>query len=399
MKQTSPIIYYCNLTFFVISFCLLLFYFLLFVTNIIQIHVADFSFFIGLICVTSISVLATIFIYFSLKKKMVAFETYELAAIFNERQEAFNVMHEGVIAIDHHFNITIFNEKARSILGVKTSCNENLGKSIFDVLPDTRLPEIVMTESPVYNQEIFVNNHSIMSTRIPIKVDDRTLGAIAVFKDLTEVKKMAEELTGVKAFVEALRVQTHEYKNKLHTIAGLLQLGHTEQALSYLSQVQTNHETLTSFLTERIMNESISGLILSKIIRGQELGIQVRLDEQFHFTKFPAQLDHHDFVILLGNLIENAFEAFDGLDREEKEIFISIDDHEDLLAILVSDNGVGIEDENIVRIFDNGYSTKGKDNSGIGLFLLKEIITKGNGTIDIQSEKNKGTTFIITFDL
>ncbi len=53
----------------------------------------------------------------------------------------------------------------------------------------------------------------------------KLLGAVAMFKDRTEVKKLAEELTGVKAFVQALRVQTHEHKNKLHTIAGLLQLG------------------------------------------------------------------------------------------------------------------------------------------------------------------------------
>lgn len=399
MEKQSTLKYYFTLIFTTIFAILFIFFLLLKLFPMISINLSlpilcEIIAIIFILSIASASILSLF-----IRKNLEAFEIKELAAIFNERQEAFNVMHEGVIAVDHHLNITIFNEKARTILGVETSVNENIGKSIFDVLPDTRLPEIVTTEKPVYNQEIFVNNHSIMSTRIPIKVEGRTLGAIAVFKDLTEVKKMAEELTGVKAFVEALRVQTHEYKNKLHTIAGLLQLGHTEQALTYLSQVQMKHDNLTKFITERIDHESISGLLLSKIIRGQELGIRVHLDEEFHFTRFPSQLDSHDFVILLGNLIENAFEAFYKVEREDKEIFLSIDDHDDMLAILVSDNGCGIPASSLEKIFENGFSTKNRGNSGIGLYLLKEIVTKGNGTIDINSEINKGTTFVITFEL
>ena len=210
---------------------------------------------------------------------------------------------------------------------------------------------------------------------------------------------MAEELTGVKAFVQALRIQTHEYKNKLHTIAGLLQLGHHEQALNYLSQVQIQHDDLTKFLNERIYNENISGLLLSKISRGNELGIRVTIDEGSKLTRFPPKLDHHDFVILIGNLIENAFDAFKGMHDRDKEITISIDDDDSVVALLISDNGKGIAEENLSRIFENGYTTKNNANSGIGLYLVQEIVNKGNGTIDITSELNKGTTFIITFEL
>jgi len=139
-----------------------------------------------------------------------------------------------------------------------------------------------------------------------------------MFKDRTEVKKLAEELTGVKAFVQALRVQTHEHKNKLHTIAGLLQLGHHEQALSYLTQVKEEHDEITNFLNERIKNENISGLLLSKISYAKEQGIRLEIDRESHLTVFPKNLDHHDFVILFGNLIENAFDALKDTQLDEK---------------------------------------------------------------------------------
>lgn len=334
-----------------------------------------------------------------IKKQMFGLEPHEISKMYVERTETFNAMHEGIIAVDSKLNITIFNQKASEILGVGADPTKYIGKSIYDVIPDTRLPEIFFTGQPVYNQELYVNQHSIMSNRIPILVDGKRVGAVAVFKDLTAFKQLAEELTGVKAFVQALRVHTHEYKNKLHTIAGLLHLGHFEQAIDYVSQVKQQHDHVTKFLNERIYNENISGLLLSKIGRGKELGIEVLMDEESKLTKFPAKLDHHDFVIIFGNLIENAFDALSNIEQEYKEITISIDDQDGILAIMVSDNGLGMTDDVKTRIFENGFSTKANENRGIGLYLIEEIVNKGNGNIEVLSEPNKGTTFIITFEI
>ncbi|MEL3961718.1 sensor histidine kinase [Lysinibacillus endophyticus] len=334
-----------------------------------------------------------------IKKQMFGLEPEEISRLYVERSETFNAMHDGIIAVDKDLIITVFNQKASEILGVSGNPSEKIGRNIYEVLPDTRLPEIFFSGKPVFDQEILVNEHSILSNRVPILVNGEKVGAVAVFKDLTTVKQLAEELTGVKAFVQALRVQTHEYKNKLHTIAGLLHLGHTKQALEYLSQVKEEHDNVTKFLNERIYNENISGLLLSKISRGKELGITVNIDKESRFTKFPEKLDHHDFVILFGNLIENAFDSLVQVDKEDKEITISIDDNDGVLAILVSDNGTGMTDDVKEKIFEKWFSTKSKENRGIGLFLVNEIVNKGNGTIEVISELNKGTTFLITFEL
>lgn len=334
-----------------------------------------------------------------IKKQIFGLEPHEISKMYVERTETFNAMHEGIIAVDKDLNITIFNKKASEILGVGEEPSLYIGKNIYDVLPDTRLPEIVFSGKPVYDQEIYVNERSIISNRIPILVNGKKVGAVAVFKDLTVFKQLAEELTGVKAFVQALRVQTHEFKNKLHTIAGLLHLGHTKQALAYLSQVKEEHENVTKFLNERIYNENISGLLLSKISRGKEIGITVNIDKESKFTIFPEKLDHHDFVVLFGNLIENSFDSLVAVEKEEKEINISIDDNDGLLAILVSDNGAGMPEEVRTQIFNSGFSTKADENRGIGLFLVQEIVNKGNGTMEVTSEPNKGTTFLITFEI
>ncbi len=331
-----------------------------------------------------------------IKRQMFHLEPHEIAKLLVERTETFNAMHEGVIAIDTDENITIFNDKAKKMLGI----NEDvIGKPIRSVIPDTHLPEILKINQPIYNKELQIRNLNILSNRIPIKVDGKTVGAVAIFQDRTEVKKLAEELTGVKAFVSALRVQNHEYMNKLHTIAGLIQLGHKEKALEYVFKVTEEQEELTRFLSKNIKDESISGLLLSKISRGKELGIQVTIDRHSQLKKFPNQLDHHDFVVILGNLIENAFDSFQTVVERNKEVYISIEQNDEILSLSVEDNGCGIDEQHKEHIFDEGFSTKGTSDRGIGLYLIKQIVEKGKGHIRVESEKGKGTMFTITFEM
>lgn len=332
-----------------------------------------------------------------MKKQMFGLEPHEIARLYVERTETFNAMHEGIIAIDKENTVTIFNKKARQILGVEG--DDFIGKKIYHILPDTRLPEILDYNEPVYNKELFINQHSIMSNRVPIEVNNETVGAIAIFQDRTEVNKLAEELTGVQEFVQALRIQNHEHKNKMHTIAGLLQLGHYDQALAYIVKVKEQQDDITNFLDERIKNQNISGLLLSKINHGKELGIEVEIDMNSQLSYLPETLAFNDFVILLGNLIENAFDALLNVEREEKHVLISIDQDEHTLSILVEDNGAGIPNDKLEQIFQNGFTTKAQKNHGIGLYLIDGIVKKGNGTIDVSSTPGEGTSFFITFYL
>ncbi|MCM3412955.1 ATP-binding protein [Metabacillus litoralis] len=329
-----------------------------------------------------------------IKKEMFNLEPHEIARLFVERTETFNAIHEGIIAIDNDQKITVFNDQAKVMMGIN---GEVIGESIQSVIPDTRLPEILTSQQPSFNKELTVRNLNIVSNRIPIKVKGKTVGVVAIFRDRTEVKKLAEELTGVKAFVSALRVHNHEHMNKLHTIAGLLQLGHKERALEYVFQITEEHEELSQFLTKNIKYESISGLLLSKVSRGKELGITVTIDRHSRLYSFPPPLDEHDFVVIFGNLIENAFDSFNDSPEENKEIHVSIEQEEEFLSILIEDNGKGIPEQIKPYIFQEGFSTKDRSNHGIGLFLVKEIVKKAGGTIEIESSPVHGTSFIISF--
>lgn len=331
-----------------------------------------------------------------MKKQMYNLEPHEIARILRERTDTFHAMHEGVIAIDNQERITIFNDKAKEIFGIT---KDVIDCYIREVIPDTRLPEILQLQQPVYNQELYVGNTIIMSNRVPIKVNHQTVGALAIFQDMTEVTNLAEELTGVRKFVDALRVQNHEHMNKLHTIAGLLQLGAVDKALEYLFQISEQQKEITNFLTQQIQDKSISGLLLSKVSRGKELGITVTIDRRSKLERFPELMDHHDFVIIIGNLIENAFDALQQVDRENKEVYFSIEQDDEILSLLVEDNGCGMSQEVQQQMTERGFSTKQQDHRGIGLNLVYQIVTRTNGELRCESTPGMGTSFVLTFPM
>ncbi|GCL72244.1 sensor histidine kinase [Paenibacillus naphthalenovorans] len=331
-----------------------------------------------------------------IKRQMFNLEPQEIARMFRERTAAFQAMQEGIIAIDRSGVITIFNERAKQIFGIK---HDATGRAIGDVIPETRLMEVLDSGQPALGKELKFGGTILWSNLIPIREAGDTVGAIGIFQDRTEVTRMAEELTGVREFVHALRAQNHEHMNKIHTAAGLIQLGKQQEALNYLFEIADQQEEITRFLQQHFDDDGVAGLLLGKISRGKELGIELRINPNSRLKRFPELLDRHDFVLLLGNLIENAFDALADVEAEHKEVYVSIDQNEELLSIAVEDNGCGMSQETIDRMLERGFSTKEGENRGMGLYLLNDIVTKGNGKLTCESSVGLGTTMEIIFPM
>lgn len=331
-----------------------------------------------------------------IKKETFELEPHEISRMLIERTATFNAMHEGVIAIDNNQIITVFNERAKQMLNIS---GEVIGKYIRDVIDDSFLPEILTQEKPIYNQEISVQQKNIFSNRVRITLDGKTIGAVAIFQDRTDVTRLAEELTSVRAFVEALRAQNHEHMNKLHTIAGLIQLGNLDEALQYVFQSTEEQTELTRFLTQHIHDDNLTGLLISKVTIGKERGIELLFDQNMKLNRFPKDMDQHDFVLIIGNLIENSFAALDHSEEDNKQVYVSIWQDEQTCSITVEDNGCGISSDIQKKIFDRGFTTKGTNGSGIGLYLIAQIVKKSKGEISLASTPHKGTSIFISFPM
>ncbi len=106
-------------------------------------------------------------------------------------------------------------------------------------------------------------------------------------------------------------------------------------------------------------------------------------------------VDRQRFQQALLNLVSNAIDAV----GEEGRIIISAREDPDRYGVLliVRDNGCGIPKELQEKIFDPFFSTKGTKGSGLGLYLVNEIVTRHGGSIALKSEPGKGTTFYLFF--
>ncbi|MBB5173037.1 ATP-binding protein [Texcoconibacillus texcoconensis] len=329
-----------------------------------------------------------------LKKQTFQLEPAELARLLTERDATFNAIHEGVLAIDDKENITVMNEAAK---GMVKYVGNPVGRWIYDVIPDTRLPEILKVDKPLMQREFFLQDRLIFSNRIPIVSNGKTVGAVAVFQDKTEVTRLARELTGVQSFVDALRVKNHEYSNTLHTIAGLIELGESEKALDYIYERENEETSRSSFMIKQIHNDSVVGLLVGKMSRGRELGIDITINESSFLSLFPEGVNQDDFVVIIGNLIDNSIDAITEKGTDRGEIEVLLQEENDQYTIQVTDNGTGISSTDRELLFERGVSTKKGDERGIGLFLIRSIVDRVEGHVSIESTLGVGTTMKILF--
>jgi two-component system sensor histidine kinase DctS len=327
-----------------------------------------------------------------IKKQMLNLEPVEIATLLEQREAVIQSISEGIIAIDQNEHITVVNEQAARMLHISTS---DTGKPVREVIPDSHLPEVLKSEMPQYRQLRRVNENVILSNRLPIRVGKQIVGAVATFQDRTELVKMAEELTGVKKFIDALRAQNHEYMNKLHMIAGLIQLQQYDQAVDHILTFTDEQERLTHELTKRVKDYSICGLILGKISRAKERGVELVVDSETKLGVLPEHVNTSDLLMVIGNLLENAIDAAATYSVKEKRIELFLFGNEDGIELEVKDNGHGMDEHVKSNIFEYGYTTKGNQGQGIGLYLVKEFVEELGGEISVESAPGRGTRFLI----
>ncbi|BAF59530.1 MAG: sensor histidine kinase [Syntrophothermus sp.] len=341
----------------------------------------------------AVGLLGSLYLARKIKSAMFSLEPEEIARLLEEREAAFQAMSEGIIAIDTEGRITIANNEAGRIIGKNRE--EIVGRHIKEVIPNTRLPEVLHTGIAHINTEMFLNDTMVLVRRVPIRFKGEIIGAVSTFQDKTEVNKLAEELTGVKAFVEALRVQNHEHMNKLHTIAGLIQLGKYQHALDYIFNLTEEQQELTRLLSKNIFDHSIAGLILGKYNRAKELRVEMEIDRNTFLKELPPSLETGGLVIIIGNLIENALDAVRRQQPDRRRVYFGLFDKPGSLEMIVRDSGPGIPEDARDKIFDQGFTTKGAANRGLGLYLVKRYVDLAQGSISLKCPDGGGTEFNI----
>lgn len=344
----------------------------------------------------TVGIIGALLLAQNIKKTLLGLEPHEIANLYNEKMSIIDAIHEGLVAIDKSGQITLINDSALKILQLENKYTKDqiIGQKMDVLFPTTRLLSITELGISEFDKEQHINNTLIMTNRVPIKDKQKIIGAIATFRDKTVVTNLAEELTGVKQIVGALRANNHEFSNKLHVILGLIHIGELEEAKKYITNVTDKKQKLISDVITKIKNPTIAALILGKFSRSKELNINLILDENTNLENNVDNISNNVLVTVIGNLIENAMEAASKSLDNDKYVNVKIDDTSKEIRIKIQDSGIGIEDQYINKVFERGYTTK-PGSCGIGLALVKETINNLQGTITVTSQLNKGTIILV----
>lgn len=186
---------------------------------------------------------------------------------------------------------------------------------------------------------------------------------------------------------EALRAQTHEHGNRMHTAVALLELGRTDDAIGILTDSALQSQALVDQVTARTDGDpTVGALLLGKASQALERGVE--WTAQIAPDAPRSLLSAIDAVALVGNLIDNALDAAASGPQPRWVRVTMVRTTDDELALTVADSGTGITDEVRARMFERGFSTKpsGAEGRGVGLALVRAVVDEVGGAITLNAD-------------
>lgn len=321
---------------------------------------------------------------------------------------------QGIVAINKNKDIFFINRFAIELLNMQESEFKNLNEIIKDKSVISKIEDAIKLNR-FSKFDIKEHNMNIEINVIPI-LNNKNISALIKFEDVTDIRKI--EIEKQDFFINA----SHELKTPLTSILGYSEL------LINMNSKNKNSDKKTDFI-KRINSEALrmKELVLNMLtLSRMEANWQETIDEKIDIkdiifnvlesNKINAQKKNINMEIktesafimankekiteVINNLVDNAIKYTD----EEGHIKIDLKNNGDKAIFVVKDNGCGIENKYLNRIFERFFRVKNEkylkvQGTGLGLTIVKNICAHYNADIYIESEKDKGTEVSVVFNL
>lgn len=344
------------------------------------------------------------------------------------REKVLELMQDGFIVLDHQNRIIDYNSAFKKYT-CASQANQLIGKNIKEILPyqhelvqflqlqqDGKIEMLVETSDNKFDVEVdisYLNENKLNRNAVIVKFHDLT----ALRQEVLKSKQQAEELQKLNQLKDRIfSIMAHDLRGPLLNLAEVLKMT-TDDTISpeefkLLSPALTKDITYTADLLENILHWSRSQLKGYSINREFfDLKDLIKAEVNYHLKSAAYKkieiiqsvetegisLVYADLVMMqmvIRNLLSNAIKFC----HSQCEIDICSSYLDDEYAdITISDNGVGISNENIQKIFNGeNASSRGTQNekgTGIGLMVCWDFMERNEGTIILESEVGEGTRF------
>ena len=356
-----------------------------------------------------------------------------LAQLFVYYDSVLHSVREGLVLVDLHGDLVLYNDQAASLLGIPPrpaagSFERPQALTALSLPPS--LGDLLRSGRSAHDEIHLTGTRVLVVNQEPATASGNAepMGFVATIRDHTDLQNLGSELQSMQTLSDALRAQTHEHSNRLHTIVSLMELGRTEQALDFATKDLELSQRLADEMVGSVDEPVISALIMGKSAQANELGITLTVTASG--TLAQSGLSIQDLVTVLGNLVDNALDAAAGGD-DPRRVSVTVSSTEQAVVIEVADSGAGVTPDLIDDVLRLGFSTKGggRDGTdltgtdltgtgstgtdltgtgstgaggpgrsiggrGLGLALVRQAVTRLGGTLDIG--RREGAVFTVT---
>ncbi len=335
------------------------------------------------------------------QRAILGFEPEEIGRLYGELDVTMSTIKEGVLSIDANGVLRSINRSAAHILGLEPA--QVLNKPLSDALPASDLYRVLETGQEDHDIELYLNQKRLIANRSPVYVDGKIVGAVSSFRLRDEISELTEQLSQTKEYADLLRSQTHEHRNKLNTISGLVQMGELDAVQQLIGQETAHYQGLIEFLRDTIKDPLVAGMLLGKTERARELGLELVVEEGARLEPLSAWLNPEDITTILGNLIDNAFDATmsaiaqeGNFARSRRTIEVSISDYGTEVILEVQDQGCGLPTQfSTEQLLEKGISSKATSMRGVGLYLVNQLAARYGGSIEMAENDKFGTRMTV----
>ncbi|MCS6175899.1 ATP-binding protein [Shewanella baltica] len=319
----------------------------------------------------------------------------EIGRLFVEQDAILNTVRMGVVALDADGRIRKLNQRAREILALSPTCQPNT-LMLSDLLPQHADFLLTNQNKTIRGFELFANEQWLVMSRVPFQVRDQNDGLLLTMRPADEIERLSQQLAKVQEFAEMLRVQTHDYSNKLHTLGALLQLKAYDKAVEFIGQESQGWQAQIHLLLSQIHEPTIAGLLLGKYHKAKELNIEFQISPDSQLSDVQDAIMLERMVSIMGNLIDNAIEAVHRANNHKpRRVVVTLDETASNLIFDVEDSGDGISKTEYSTIFDPDYSSKQGAQHGVGMYIVNTYLCACHGSLEFADSDLGGARFSV----
>lgn len=325
----------------------------------------------------------------------------------NRLEAILKSMDSGVIAVDKNYKIIMINPYAKKIFGIN---KDIIGKNLMDNIRDFEFEDIIKNKKDEYTEiKIFWPKERDLRIKTADIINGyEKIGTVAVVQNITEFKRLENMRSQFVANV------SHELKTPLTSIKGFaetLKDVHDDKTKEkFLNIINDEADRLTRLISDIL---TLSDIENSKKRKEETIDVIKTIDAVYYLVSKSAENksieitlncenvphivgDSDKFKQMIINLIDNAIKYTEN----GGEIEVGTKKENENCVIWVKDNGVGIPEVHLSRLFERFYRvdkarSRSQGGTGLGLAIVKHIVMSFNGSIDVKSEVGVGSTFTV----